>query len=212
MSRPALLFDLDGTLIDSIDLIVNAMRFAFEGRPTPSRDDWVALIGTPLDAMLRRWAHDDADVEALRARYREYQWTHHDRLTVAYDGVVDTIRALRAQGYPLAVVTSKIEPSARRSLEWVGIADCFDTIVGMEATTRHKPLPDPVFLALERLGAPAEGAWFIGDSPHDIHAGNAAGVITAACTWGPFTRDQLAAAGPAQWLDNLRELPARLTG
>ncbi len=212
MTRPALLFDLDGTLIDSIELIVGAMVYAFEGRPAPSREEWVAMIGTPLDGMLRRYARDDADVEALRARYRDYQWAHHDRLVTAYDGVVDTVRALRAAGHPMAIVTSKIVPSATTSLRYVGILDCFDEIVGLESTTIHKPRPEPVWHALERLGAPRETAWFIGDSPHDVHAGNAAGVTTVACTWGPFTRDQLAAAQPRHWIASMRELPALLSG
>jgi pyrophosphatase PpaX len=215
MPRPAILFDLDGTLIDSIDLLVTSMVYAFEGRDVqPPLDEWIAGIGTPLDAMLRTWARDEEDVLALRARYREYQFANHDAKTHAYPGAVDTVRALHAAGYPLAVVTSKLEYGARRSLKWIGVDDCFTAVVGIDATTKHKPEPEPVWHALALLGdiPPAE-ALFIGDSTHDMHAGNAAGVATAAALWGPFSRAQLETAHPRYWLngfDDVRALVDRL--
>jgi pyrophosphatase PpaX len=215
MPRPAILFDLDGTLIDSIDLLVTSMVYAFEGRDVqPPVDEWIAGIGTPLDAMLRTWARDDEDVLALRARYREYQFANHDAKTHAYPGAVDTVRALHAAGYPLAVVTSKLEYGARRSLKWIGVDDCFTAVVGIDATTKHKPEPEPVWHALTLLGdiPPAE-ALFVGDSTHDMHAGNAAGVATAAALWGPFSRAQLETAHPRYWLsgfDDVRALVDRL--
>lgn len=215
MPRPAILFDLDGTLIDSIDLLVTSMVYAFEGRDVqPPVDEWIAGIGTPLDAMLRTWARDEEDVLALRARYREYQFANHDAKTHAYPGAVDTVRALHAAGHPLAVVTSKLEVGARRSLKWIGLDDCFTAVVGIDATTKHKPEPEPVWHALGLLGdiPPAE-ALFIGDSTHDMHAGNAAGVATAAALWGPFSRAQLETAHPRYWLngfDDVRALVDRL--
>jgi pyrophosphatase PpaX len=215
MPRPAILFDLDGTLIDSIDLLVTSMVYAFEGRDVqPPLDEWIAGIGTPLDAMLRTWARDEEDVLALRARYREYQFANHDAKTHAYPGAVDTVRALHAAGYPLAVVTSKLEYGARRSLKWIGLDDCFTAVVGIDATTKHKPEPEPVWHALALLGdiPPAE-ALFIGDSTHDMHAGNAAGVATAAALCGPFSRAQLETAHPRYWLngfDDVRALVDRL--
>lgn len=201
-SRLALLFDLDGTLIDSIGLLVASMEYAYAGRERrPPVEEWVAAIGTPLDAMLRRWARDDDDVPVLKARYREFQLANHDAMTTAYPGVVETIRALHTEGHALAVVTSKLAVGASRSLEYVGIADCFEAVIGLESTTRHKPEPEPVLHALDRLGgvAPAR-ALFVGDSTHDMHAGRAAGVTTAAALWGPFSRAQLETARPDHWL------------
>jgi pyrophosphatase PpaX len=95
-----------------------------------------------------------------------------------------------------------------RSLEHVGLQGAFDAIVTFEETVRHKPLPDPVLLALDRLALPASGAVFVGDSPHDMHAGRAAGVRTAAAQWGPFSRAQLAIAAPDFWMKTMTELPA----
>ena len=206
----AILFDLDGTLIDSIGLIVGAMEYAFADRARrPPVDEWKAAIGTPLDGMLRTWAADEADVLLLRDRYREYQHARHDAMTTAYPGVVETVRALSAAGHPLAVVTSKMEAGARRSLKFIGVEECFRAVIGIDATVKHKPEPEPVWLALERLGGVTrERSIFVGDSTHDMNAGRAAGVITAAATWGPFSREQLATAAPTHWLDRMDELPA----
>lgn len=207
--RPfAVLFDLDGTLIDSIGLIVAAMEYAYDDRPhRPPVNEWLAEIGTPLDGMLRRWARDDADVVHLRTRYREYQHEHHDEMTRPFPGVVETVRALHAAGHPLAVVTSKLEVGARRSLKYIEIEECFGAVVGMDATKRHKPDPEPVHYALERLGGlPTSRALFIGDSVHDLRSGNAAGVATGAALWGPSKRDELAVASPTHWLDSIADV------
>jgi pyrophosphatase PpaX len=209
--RP-LFFDLDGTLVDTIALLLGAMRAAFDGRQLrPTDDEWIALIGTPLQPMLRRWARDDADVAELVKRYRAYQMTHHDALTQPYPGVVETIEELGAAGHPLAVVTSKSVPMAMKALEHVGIARHFRLVVGLETTRVHKPAPEPVLHALAHFGetVPAR-AVFIGDSPHDVRAGNAAGVTTIAAQWGPYTRKQLAEAAPTAWLRNIRDLPSLL--
>lgn len=206
----AVLFDLDGTLVDSIDLLVRSMEHAFGDRTRrPPVDEWVAAIGTPLDAMLRRWAEDEADVAHLRARYREYQFAHHDTMTTPYPGAVETVRALHAAGHPLAVVTAKLEVGARRALALIGVEACFGAVVGMDATTRHKPEPDPVWHALTLLGeVPPSRALFVGDSTHDMRAGRAAGVRTAAALWGPSAREQLAPTAPDHWLTDYTELRA----
>ena len=202
MSRHALLFDLDGTLIDSIGLLLESMRFAFEGRErAPTTEEWVRT-------QLAEWCDGEAEVEALVVRYRDYQTIHLPRLTTAYPGVLDMMQWARAQGHATALVTSKGRGMTGRSLEHVGLAGAFDAIVTFEETTRHKPLPDPVLLALERLALPASGALFVGDSPHDMHSGRAAGVRTAAAEWGPFSRAELAVAAPDYWMNSITQLPA----
>jgi pyrophosphatase PpaX len=201
------LFDLDGTLIDSIPLILSSMKVAFEGHPRPPPvAEWVALIGTPLDAMIRRWAVDEADVERLKERYKVHQWAHHDAMVHAFPGVPEVLDLLSARGVRMAVVTSKLEPSARRSLDFLGLTRHFELVVGLEATGRHKPDPAPVLHALERLGARPDDAVFVGDSPHDVLAGNAAGVATVATLWGPFSREELALARPTAWAARVEDL------
>jgi pyrophosphatase PpaX len=209
---PAVLFDLDGTLIDSIELLLSSARHAFEGwhRTVPTEAEWIRGIGTPLVEQLRAYAANEDEVTHLLERYRRFQRANHDRLTRCYDDVPQVVARLAASGHPLAVVTSKATPIANQSLSFVGLDRYFPVIVGFDDTTRHKPDPEPVRVALARLGVPAEHAAFVGDSPHDVHAGNAAGVVTVAALWGPFDRETLAAARPNHFISCLADLPGVL--
>ena len=207
--RPtAVLFDLDGTLIDSVELIINSALYAFEkcGHPPPAAEEWLADLGLPLRTMFGRFISDESALEQLVAGYREYQLANHDRLVRPYDEVAATLTALHDRGHGLAVVTSKAEPLAQRGLAHVGLDGFFDVIVGLESCTRHKPDPEPVHVALDRLGAQAKDAAFIGDSPHDIAAGRAAGVTTIAALWGPFSRAQLAPSEPDYYIERMGDL------
>ena len=211
MTLPAVLFDLDGTLIDSIELILSSARHAFEEwRVRPTDEEWVRGIGTPLVQQLRAYAASDDEVALLLERYRRYQHEHHDRLTRCYDDVPEVIAALAQRGHRLAVVTSKASPIAHQSLEFVGLDRLFPVVVGYDDTPRHKPDPEPVRVALSRLGVRSDHAVFVGDSPHDILAGNAADVVTVAALWGPFDRETLAEAGPDHFIGCMAELPGVL--
>jgi pyrophosphatase PpaX len=205
---PTILFDLDGTLIDSIELILNSARYAFEklDRVCPPDEEWLSGVGIPLFTMFRRYARDEADCAALIAAYREYQLAHHDRLVRCYDRVSETVVQLKERGHDIGIVTSKSEALALRGLAHVGLARHMDTIVGCDSSTRHKPDPEPVRIALHRLGACPEDAIFVGDSVHDLLAGNAAGVHTAAALWGAFKRADLVPGEPNAWLESVSDL------
>jgi pyrophosphatase PpaX len=206
---PALLFDLDGTLVDSIELILNSARYAFvgfDGR-APSDEEWRAGIGRPLQTVLREYAANEGEADRLLARYREYQLANHDRLLRAYDGIVATLREFAAQGHPLAVVTSKSEWLAVRALELVGVADLFPVLVGCDMCVNHKPHPEPVERALALLDVSAADAIFVGDSPHDVESGRAANVYTVGVTWGAFAREEMEASGADVVIDDVAELP-----
>ena len=206
--RPAVLFDLDGTLLDSIELILSSARYAFEklGRECPPPSEWRSGIGIPLFTMFGRYARDQADCADLIAAYREYQIANHDRLVRCYADVASTVRQLSQQGVELGIVTSKSEALALRGLAHVGLASLMDTVVGCDSSTRHKPDPEPVRIALHRLGCPPGEAIFVGDSVHDVLAGNAAGVTTVAATWGAFTRSDLEPGAPSAYLDGISGL------
>ncbi|HEY2377009.1 MAG TPA: HAD-IA family hydrolase [Gemmatimonadaceae bacterium] len=210
----AVLFDLDGTLIDSIELILASMRYAFAKcrAPQPTDAEWLTGVGTPLRTMFQQYASDDAEIDRFIAAYREHQFANHDDLVRCYDAVPATVAALAAAGNRLAVVTSKTEALAGRGLKHVGLAGYFDTVIGCDSCSRHKPHPEPVLTALERLGYQPDEAAFVGDSVHDVEAGNAAGVLTVAALWGPFTREQLAVASPDAYLERVTELPQVLVG
>jgi pyrophosphatase PpaX len=203
------LFDLDGTLIDSIELILRSYRHTMRLHRghEPSDDVWMQGLGTPLWVQFRHFTEDPAEIEAMVATYRAYNLAHHDELVRPYDGVVEAVLALRDRGKTLGLVTSKMRSGALRGLRVAGLEDAFQVIVGADEVIHPKPHPEPVLMALERLGAPAAGAVFVGDSRHDVECGRAAGVKTAAVLWGPFDRAYLEDLEPDYWL----ETPADLT-
>jgi pyrophosphatase PpaX len=207
----ALLFDLDGTLADSIALLLAAFRHTFAvHRPNdvPSDQQWIAGIGTPLISQMRGFVDSEELAQEMILTYREYQRTRHDEMLREFDGVAETLALLKARGHPMALVTSKTNDLAHRALDWLHLADHIDVVVGMDSTERHKPDPEPVLFALAALGTEPRDALFLGDSPHDIAAGNAAGVASVAALWGPFSRTVLEQAQPTWLLEHIRELPA----
>jgi len=204
------LFDLDGTLIDSIDLILRSYRHTMKihraNEPLPPDDVWMKGLGTPLRVQFRHWTEDPAEIDAMVATYREYNLSHHDALAKPYDGVTAAVLALHATGKRLGLVTSKFVGGARRGLTLVGLEQAFEIIVGADSVTHPKPHPEPVLKALELLGAKPEGTVFIGDSRHDLECGRAAGVKTAAVLWGPFDRAHLEDLAPDFWLEKPEQL------
>ena len=206
----ALLFDFDGTLADTTGFLLQSMRHAFELLPErrPSDADWVAGIGTPLRSQLRQFVAEP-EVEPLYLRYRAFQKQNLAALTRPFPATLEVVQRLRARGHAMAIVTSKSEEIARPSMAAMGLPE-FDALIGADSVARHKPDPLPVLTALEKLGAKASAAAFVGDSPHDIAAGNGAGVCTIAALWGPFSREVLERARPTHLLERLELLPALL--
>ena len=202
------LFDLDGTLIDSIRLIIDSYHHTLRihGFPARTDDQWLAGVGTPLRIQFAEWGHDAALLEAMVATYREYNLANHDRMVTAYPGVGDMLRRLHEAGIRLALVTSKNRQGALRGLELTGLANYFDVLVCADDVQNPKPHPEPVERALALLGARKEDAVFIGDSIHDMHSGRAAGVRTAAVLWGPFGRAHLEPTSPDHWLGTPHEV------
>ena len=211
-SFTTVLFDLDGTLIDSIRLILDSYHhtIAAHGLPPLSDAHWLAGLGTPLLVQFKHWSDDPTLLAAMVATYREYNLSHHDAMVTAYPGVVEMVRAIRAAGLRTGLVTSKNRPGALRGLRHVGLEQEMELIVGADEVTNPKPHPEPIELALRRLGEPAERAIYVGDSIHDMESGRAAGVRTGAVLWGPFDRAHLAVTAPDHWLERPDDLLALL--
>lgn len=183
------LFDLDGTLIDSIDLVLQSWRHTLRqhlGRELP---DTVLLegLGIPLRPQVARFAPDPSSVDAMVATYREFNHTNHDRLVRPYPGVDGMLAALKSQGAALGVVTSKGRWISARGLTACDLTRYFDVLITADDVEEHKPMPQPVLEAIRRLKADLRTTVFVGDSPHDMAAGRAAGVATGAALWGPFS-------------------------
>jgi len=206
-------FDLDGTLIDSVQLILESYRhtLASHGIPPRTDEEWLRGVGTPLAAQFAPWQDDQRTLEAMIATYREYNLANHDRMVREFPGVVETVHAVRAKGLKTGLVTSKARSGALRGLRLVGLEDAMDVLVCADEVTNAKPHPEPVGKALELLGADPVTTLFVGDSIHDLNSGRAAGVRTAAVLWGPFSRAHLAPGKPDYWLEHPRDLLPLIT-
>jgi pyrophosphatase PpaX len=202
------LFDLDGTLIDSLRLILDSYHhtLAQHGLPARTDDEWLRGVGTPLTVQLAEWRDDLGTIEAMIATYREYNLTHHDRMVAVYPGVLEAVRDIKAAGLQTGLVTSKNRQGAIRGLELVGLAALMDVLVCADEVTNPKPHPEPVEKAVALLGAVPATTVYVGDSIHDMNSGRAAGVLTAAALWGPFSRAQLEETGPDYWLEKPGDL------
>ena len=197
------LFDLDGTVVDTVELITESFRHASRvvfGRALPD-EQFMAYVGQPLMQQMRLLSPDHA--QQLYDAYREYNLRRHDELIRSYAGIEPALLALRAAGRRLGLATSKSADTTEMAFRALGMREHFDVVVTASDTTAHKPSPEPLLLCLERLAAQRPGepidpsaAIYIGDSPYDIQAGRAAGMATAAVTWGIFSRKDLEDARP----------------
>jgi len=213
-SLRTVLFDLDGTLIDSVRLILDSYHhtLAAHGLPPRKDEDWLRGVGTPLTVQFAEWGDDRGTVEALIATYRKYNLEHHDRMVTVYPGVVETVTRLKVEGIATGLVTSKNRTGALRGLTLVRLESLMDVLVCADEVINPKPHPEPVETAVRLLGAEAGSTVYVGDSIHDMQSGRAAGVRTAAALWGPFGRDHLEGARPDYWLETPGELVGVVLG
>ena len=206
----AVLFDLDGTLADTVPLILRCFRHTMlthRGHELPDHM-WIPTIGRPLRAVMAEFATDAAESERMLNTYVEFQRTVHDEMVGGFPGAAETITALRARGVKVGVVTSKGREMTDRTIGRCGLTDALDVLVTAHDVTHGKPDPEPVLLALARLGLEGKGeeVLFVGDSIFDLIAGRAAGVRTAAATWGTSTREQMEPEMPDYWIGGLSEV------
>ena len=197
-SLEAVLFDFDGTLVDTMELIHQSMRHATSsvlGREM-AREELMANVGQPLPAQME--VFDPEKVVALLEAYRLYNEEHHERLIREYPDVAASLARLKEAGLRLGVVTSKRRHSVEMALNsFPGLRDVTDVFVTMEDTTEHKPRPEPLLKGLKMLGdVPPEKAAYVGDAPFDVAAARAAGTMSVAVSWGAFTEGALRESEP----------------
>ncbi len=203
-------FDLDGTLADTVELILLSYRHTMHthlGEVLPD-ERWLATIGTPLVSQLREFARDRAEADAMLETYTAFQRGVHDDMVTAFPGAHSALTELRKRGSRLAVVTSKRSVVARRTLEVCGLWKSIDVLVAADHVQRGKPDPESVVHAMDTLDldeSPGEVV-FVGDSPFDLRAGRSAGTRTAAVSWGPFARAVLEAEEPDYFLEDLTDV------
>ena len=214
MRYSTILFDFDGTLVDSIELILESYRHTMRvHRGEPMSDElWLEGLGTPLRVQFKTFTDDPAEVDAMIATYREWNLANHDRMVRAYPGALETVKALKKSGARMGIVTSKNLGGLKRGLALCGFDGLFDALITSDMIEASKPDPAPVHAALAQLGAKPREALMVGDSPHDIAAGREAGTRTAACLWGPFDRARLQQERPDFWLGSFADLAALCDG
>lgn len=202
------LFDLDGTLLDSIELILHSFHHTTRVHMGRELGDayWLRGVGTPLRDQLATIAESPAELDALLDTYRAFNLETHDRMARAYPGVVDVVRSLEARGSKLALVTSKLSTGAERGLKLLGLTESFSVRVCADDVENGKPHPEPVWKALSALDEEPEHSVFIGDSLHDVQSGKRAGVKTAVVSWGPFGRAPFEDEPPDHWLEHPEEI------
>jgi pyrophosphatase PpaX len=183
----AVLYDFDGTLADTTELVMNSYRHTMTTHlgHIPPEEDWLRGFGTPLEGQLARFARSVEERLAMMNTYTRYQ-EEQSRLMLPFPGALETVQALHERGIPLAIVTSRYRESTLRGMDVCGITRFFDLIVTPEDVQNPKPHPEPVLFTMEKLGLEAAHTLFVGDSPHDMAAGREAGTRTAAALWGPF--------------------------
>ncbi|MDP9283991.1 MAG: HAD-IA family hydrolase [Actinomycetota bacterium] len=184
MRFPVVLFDLDGTVIDSGAIILASMRHAAEtvvGGAFTDEDLLKAVGGLGLEAQMG--ALDPNRIDELVRVYREHNEPLHDTLECCA-GIDEVLATLQDQGRRLGIVTAKRRITVDLAFAQLPIERFFDVVVGGDETDRHKPDPAPLVLALERLSALPADAAYIGDSPFDMQAAKAAGLYAVGVSWG----------------------------
>jgi pyrophosphatase PpaX len=192
---PVVLFDLDGTVVDSGGIILASMRHATRtvlDREIPDAELMANVGGPGLEAQMH--AIDPTRADELLRVYRAHNEPLHSELE-AFPGIVHVLAQLRDEGRRLGVVTAKRRSTVDIAFARLPLAPLFETVVGGDETARHKPDPEPLLLGLERLGASPEEAAYVGDSPYDMAAAKAAGMVAVGVTWGAIhDRDRLVEA------------------
>ena len=209
------LFDLDGTLLDSIPLIVESMRYALSQNFGYAPDDTtlVSGIGTPLDEQLKEHGRvhlgrplSPQELTDSRNTYLVHNRKHHDARTEAFPGVPEALKSLKDIDVRMGIVTSKPQATALRGLQLCKIDHFFEFVIGYDDVVHPKPHPEPVLKAASLLNADPTECLFVGDSPHDILSGRRAKSATAAALWGPFEETELRSAEPTYLLQHISEI------
>ncbi|ARI76551.1 pyrophosphatase PpaX [Halobacillus mangrovi] len=206
MSIDTILFDLDGTLIDTNELIIASFTHTISQYSDREykREEILDFIGPPLRESLQKINPDH--VEEMVETYRKHNIEHHHDYVKAYEGVVETIHKLKDQGFRLGIVTTKMRNTVHMGLELTKLDGLFETIITLDDVSNAKPHPEPIVKALEALDAKASKALMVGDNTHDIEAGQNAGTRTAGVAWTVKGREVLDDLKPDYMLTHMSEL------
>lgn len=187
MKIKGVLFDLDGTLINTTPLILQSFRHTFKefNLPVPADRELVAGFGLPLRTAAKAYMPDEM-IETFCSAYSNYHREHHDELIRPFEGINEALAEIAGRGIKMAVVTSKKRPMALRGLACYGLDQYIQTVVTCQDCEEHKPMPGPSLLALKQLGLDGSDCIGVGDSPFDLQSAKGAGCLTAAVRYTSF--------------------------
>lgn len=206
MKRDTILFDLDGTLINTNELIIASFLYTLD-KYFPeqyNREHILPLMGTPLVETMELF--DKERVQDLVQTYREHNIAHHDELVTEFKGVFETVEELYKKGYKLGIVTTKMRNTVKMGLKLTGLDKFFQTVVTLDDVEKAKPDPEPVQKALTLLQSTPDRAIMVGDSKYDILAGQNAGTQTAGVAWTIRGNDYLQQFNPDYILNEMTDL------
>ena len=205
------LFDMDGTLVDTTDMIVEGLGSTIESHTgeRPVREEIVALIGRPLKEQLRIYV-EEPHVASLSDRFMTFYEERRDELEIPFPGAFNMLHEAHRLGLTVGIVTSKNRREIDGTLDLLRIRDLLDFTISSEDAPRPKPFPDPVLEALRRADAKPEATLFVGDSVYDMQSGRDAGVRTGGALWGPFGRSILEPEHPTYLFESPDDVTAFL--
>lgn len=205
----AVLFDLDGTLLDTRDMILDSFRYAYQkvfgSESIPPDEKLLALIGIPLKRQMEIISPEHS--EELFEAYHENNKRVHDSMLKDFEGTSETLSKLKDAGLRMAVITSKRHEPAVHGLNSMKLNSYFEFVLGSDDTTEHKPSPGPLLQAAERMGLTPADCTYVGDSPYDMQAAVGAEMYAVGALWGMFTEAELRDAGADILVPYVSDLP-----
>lgn len=186
------LFDLDGTLIDTNKLIIESFHYALDQMYQESADieAITSSFGKPLNEAFRPMAKSEQDIDELIRLFRVYNFARHDDYVEIFPGVEEVIVRLKEKKFKTGIVTSKLNKMAKRGLNLFGLEKYIDVCIGADDTSIHKPDPFPVLECLRRLDSKGQNSFMVGDSPYDITAGKLSGCKTVFVNYSMVSIDR----------------------
>lgn len=205
MNIRTILFDLDGTLIDTNELIIASFEHTFRHFQLPyTREEIKQFNGPPLRDTF--YSIDPVKAESMISTYREHNIKHHDSYVTPFPNVVAVLEQLEKYGIRLGIVSAKMRKSVQMGLTVTEIERFFESVITDDEVDHPKPHPEPVMKAMEDLHADATSTLMVGDNYHDIESGKNAGVHTAGVAWTHKGKDFLQQYHPTYMLEDMRDL------
>lgn len=202
------LFDLDGTIIDTNELIINSFMYALKenGLAPLTREEIIPHMGTTLQQQIKVFSGIDDISGVLEKSYRSYNTKHHDELVRSFPQVNETMEELSRRGIKMGIVTTKIRPTTIKALEMFDLLKYMDTIVTVNDVTEPKPHPEPVLTAVHNLGVDPRKTLMVGDSTVDIQSAKSAGVYAAGVAWSLKGEDTLRKYDPDYIIYHMKDI------